>query len=160
MIYRMACDLAERLADRKYPVAFAYGPERISREGPFDHLVTVARDRELGDGNPEAPIGSARNARYTAARRLGVVIRVFAASTVEGARINEHEWACDQIVDAVVVELYKWAKEAKAGPIEFRSARYVDVSQLDVGDQRPGVVYELRIGVNRGVYDKDLKASP
>lgn len=151
MIYSMSRDLETLLRTRQFPVSVSYGPERSERIGHNETVVVVERDREAGDST-EPPRGQERNARRVFARRLGVRVRVYARSSLDGARVSEHEHWCDQIVDAIHCSLYEWSATVRSA-VEFGSGRYLSSDDLGGVEVFSGVVYELQLSVLRGVYD-------
>lgn len=151
MIYTLAKDLADTLGERLFPVTCLYGPERVSREGPFANLVVFRRDPKGGD-RVSSLVAQRTNPRAVRVREIGVEATIFAASTLDGARINEHEHECDQLVDALIVALYEWGAENRAGAISFTETRYLDPTEPDgVFEAWPGVRYVLRFAVPRAV---------
>jgi len=151
MIFQMSRDIAETLAARGFPFRIQYGPERAERGG-YTNIITMGRDRSGGDqvGNTES---NKRNPQSQAVRRIGVVARVYAVSELSGARINNHENLCDQVVDALVIEILKWGVAAQVGRPAFTSSRYLTAEERNLEETWPGVVYELRFSVPRGIRD-------
>jgi hypothetical protein len=152
MIYEMALDISDRLAAKKYPIRVVYAPEGYERQG-FDPVITFERDRSGGD-EIGPPRGFNRNARKLATRQLGVVVRVYAKSTRDGAHEGDHERDCEQLVDALVATLYEWSKINHAA-ITYRRTGYVPAKEMGNPERWPGVVYELTLTVARGVFSKD-----
>jgi hypothetical protein len=157
MIYRMSCDVADTMHTRKFPVAVHYGEERVGRTVAASALVLFSRDDEGGDqivdvvGSQRAPV------RKGGCRMLGVVVDVFAQAPLSGARLNEHQSLCDQIVDGLQLAIQDWAQEGKAlGPV-WGETRYLRDDEVDKAEQRNGVVYRMRFRVGRGVYAKDFE---
>lgn len=149
MIYNLARDLDTRLAARLFPVRVAYGPERCVREG-YDPFVLLERDREASD-KIGPPVGSQRNPRLITVRALAVVALIYARSTLPGARVEDHEHDCEQVVDALITELYAWGSEGRTGGIAFTEARYLAAADRNDVETWPGVVYRLKFSVPRGV---------
>jgi hypothetical protein len=150
VIYEMVQNLSDLLSARGYPVPVLYGPERMIRHA-FDPAIIFERDRE-GTDEIRAVQGQQANARRKAVRDLAVRATIYAKSNVDGAHIGDHERACEALVDAVIVALYDWAVEAKAGAINYTEARYLSAADLDEIETFPGVVYALRFRVPRGVF--------
>ncbi len=152
MIYEMARDLDASLRARLYPIRVSYSPERLKRE---DHAsqVLVWRDHEATD-NVRAVQGSDRNPRLGLIRDLAVRVVVFARSSKPGARVNEHHWVCEQYVDAVMTSLAMWLVEGRTGttfPAVVTEARYLGEKERPDLEQWPGVAYQIRFRVPRGV---------
>ena len=154
MIYALTSNLADIFAARKFPTQFHYGPEPLERLGFFSHTIVIQRDTPHGD-LVGAPIGIRRNPRLVRVRSIGVVANIFAQSTLPGARINEHEHECDQVVDALIVALYEWGVASGAGEIQIGESRYLSSGERDDVEQWPGVVYLMRFMVPRAVLTRD-----
>ena len=152
MIYAMTRDVSALLTERKYPVRVEYGPEQTARVAPHS-VIVIERDKQA-DETIEAAHGLNRNAKKVLARYLPCVAKIYACSTQEGARVNEHEHECDRFVDALLGALYRWAKEAQA-EVKIKGARFLpDAESVDVATW-PGVVYQLTFAVGRGVFVRD-----
>lgn len=154
MIYRMVCDIAANLAARLYPVAVSYDSELVSLARHSSLRINVRRDTRGGDAI-EPMIGFQRNPRGARVRLQGVEATIIARSEVSGARLNEHEHECDNLVDALISEIVAWGVQARAPVSEFPEARYLDSDEyagLDVGS---GVAYRLRFRVSRAITARD-----
>jgi hypothetical protein len=149
----MSKDVSDILRARNFPVRVEYGPERLTRGMQAGSpLILFERDRESGDGVRPAQ-GAQRNARMKRVRDLGVLVTVFAQSSQDGARSNEHEAFCDSIVDALIVALDEWFQGAKTGALpEYSESKMLPASELE-GEYRQwaGCVYRLRFDLPRGV---------
>lgn len=158
MIRGLSRDVEASLKARKYPVRVVYGPEHLKR-GPQagQPLIVFERDRESGDG--VKPVKAARGTeRVMRVRELGVVVTVYASSSASSPRTEEHEHACDQIVDALVVALDEWFVEGKTGQlVEYTESKMLgsrDLEELGFSPeirQWPGCVYRMRFDLPRGV---------
>jgi hypothetical protein len=84
---------------------------------------------------------------------------VFAKSGIPGARTNDHESECEQIVDALIVALSEWFVECKTGlPMpDFAEARYMHPTEFEgmTAEAWPGVGYILAFRVPRSVDARD-----
>lgn len=150
----MMRDIEEDFRKRKFPSAFVYGPERVTREGYFDHAIVFERDREASD--TVGPVkGSQSNPRKMRVRELCVKCTIYAQSRLEGPRINEHEAECEQIVDALVIALAEWGEASRAGDLPITESRYLKAEEREAVEVWPGVVYVLRFRVPRGVTARD-----
>lgn len=159
MIYELSQDLQTKLAARKFPTVIEYGPRFAAIEDWRDHLVVVERDRENAD-QLEPGNGFNENPRRVCNRGLAVRATIYAKSTLDGSRINEHEYECEQIVDGLITALTQWGTEqnARLGGIaaSIQEARYLRKEELPQSAETwPGVVYLLRFRVSRGVYVRD-----
>jgi hypothetical protein len=154
MIYELSRDLQDMLRARKYPVTVEYGPERTLRDGYPENVILIERDRESGD-SVETAHGSQRNPRKMRTRKLGAIATIWARSNLPGARIGDHERACEGLVDALIISLEEWGTEARAGDIPITSARYATAADHNDVETWPGVVYLLRFQVPRGMLRRD-----
>lgn len=154
MLYDFARDLETNMQARKFPVEVEYGPERLARVPNSAPLIVIMRDRDGGDTvSPAQAIK--QNPRRLMNRGLGALAFFFVQMTAEGARLQEHEALCDQIVDGFLSELYKWQSGGRAGVVDISRARYLPPAALEFDwlEAWPGVVYEVAFRVSRGVYD-------
>lgn len=155
MIYGLSRDIEAALKARNYPVRVTYGPERLSRSPHAGQaLIVFERDRETGDGVRPTK-GSSSNPKGMRIRDLGVIVTVYASSSAPGARVHEHEHACDQIVDALVVALDDWFQEGRTGQLvaTYTESRMMNASEFEAEEMRawPGCAYLLRFDLPRGV---------
>lgn len=155
MIYGMTQWVADNLAARKFPIRVEYGPKQTLRE-PGHTVIVVDRDRGASETVTAAP-GTRQNPKKVLARRLPCRALVFAASTVEGANVHDHEHECDRFVDGLLTSLDEWATRA-AAEVAFTGARFattadgVAAAELETW---PGVVYLVTFTVGRGVVARD-----
>jgi hypothetical protein len=162
MIYECAQALQAKLAAAKFPTVIEYGPRRTTVETYRDHLVIIERDRDATDNLAEVN-GQQTNPRRLCNRALAAKATIYAQSRLDGARVNEHEFECEQIVDALIVALAEWgsAERARLGSVvpTIQEARYLKLSEFQEGEQWPGVVYVLKFRINRGVYKKNYEGA-
>lgn len=160
MIYECANALAVKLKAQLFPTAIEYGPRRLSVETYHDHLVIIERDREATDQLAPAN-GHQVNPRRYFNRTLAVKATIYAQSRLDGARVNEHEAECEQIVDALLVALQEWGAEvvARLGDVTptISEMRYLKLTEFQEGEAWPGVVYVLKFRVGRGVYRRNYE---
>lgn len=147
----LADDVAARLRARRFPVAVLYGPEALEREGYQGPTIVIARDDTGGD-TFRAPAGAQRNARNVWERGLALIVGVFAASTLPGARREDHEALADILTDASLVALYEACKASRLAAPELGGGRFLRAEERAGVQTWPGVVYEYRAVVSRGVY--------
>jgi hypothetical protein len=157
VIYSMARDLEDRLRARKFPVRVIYGPERTMREG-YDTAIVLERDRG-GSDTVRAATGVQNNARKLMTRGLAVRATIYAASTLPGAMVQDHEHLCEQLVDAVLVEIFQWQTGERAGALSIAEARYLAAADRNDVETWPGVVYVLRFAVPRAVFVKTFEGA-
>ena len=163
MIYAMTQALQDKFYAKKFPTAFEYGPRRLHVDAQWlDHLVIVERDREASD-TLEPVNGARNNPRCYCNRGQSVKATIYARSNLDGARVNEHEAECEQIVDAFIVALFQWGTESKAllGDVTptISERRYLKLSEFPEAEAWPGVVYLIRFRVMRGVYERDYEGN-
>lgn len=151
-----------KLAAAKFPFRVAYAPERTDRSDTSNPVILFARDRTDGE-NVLPPKGQQANGRRVLDRMCGVVIKVYARSSLPGAMVEDHEELADYLVDAVLVALEETCKEGKFSPFEYTEARFMYPEEIVTEDGKPehwpGVVFLLRLKIGRGVIKRDyLKA--
>lgn len=157
MLYEMHKGVQALLAAQKYPVHVRFGPERITRDKYREgHAIVIEHDTDAGD-SVVAPRGLRENPRRVRVRALGAKATVYARSSLPNAHRGDHERECEKIVDALIVALYKWGAEGRVGDIPISKAGYIPAAP-DGPEVWPGVVYELRFAVSRGVYDRTYVA--
>lgn len=153
MIYELSKDIGDLLLAKKfpYPVSYEDGGSDPVAYGPH---IEFRRDRRPNADSYEGPMGTNRNARKNAMRRLGAEIRIYAQSTLVGAVTGDHERECEQVIDGVVSAMNHWTKATRSAwdPSEMR---YLDKKERGDNDKWAGVVYLIRFQLARGVYDKD-----
>ncbi len=152
MIYRLTMDVRDLLAARKFPFAVEYGPERTTRVAPFNAIV-IDRDRDANEAIGAAP-ALQRNPKKVLRRDIPCRALVYAFSSVDGARVCDHEHECDRYVDGLVSALDEWATAAK-GEVTFTGARFATPADGVDSEAWPGVVYAVTFTVGRGVYARD-----
>lgn len=156
---RMSRDLETILQGRGFPVRFVYGNERFARETGRTLVVNVKRDREASD--TFGMVGAERNARRVRVRNQALEAYVYVSASAVGAREGEHESECDKVVDALLVALYEWGSEARAGELPLSEGRYLSGEEIAGEASQPfqGVVYRLRFSLPRGVARREYDGS-
>lgn len=153
MIYKMASYVAATLAAKSFPCHVVYGPERLARTAPHSSLILIERAHGSVE-RVEAPVGQKTNPRKVFVRQLAGRAIVFAQASIPGARVNEHEADCDQLVDGLLCAIYEWAKSEGLTSINFTQAGIIDKSERADTETWPGVVYVLEFNVPRAVLDR------
>lgn len=159
MIYEIFRELESNLMSRGYPFPLEYGPEAKRKKPPFDTRIVLDHDREGGDAisGPRSQVSLATPAgrsRKLLDRAVGCVVRVYAKSSAHGARVQDHERLAEKLVDAVLAGL-RTVIQARATLWRVTSAGFVTKEALEVPELEkwPGVVYEIKFSVDRGVFD-------
>ena len=154
MIYTMTREIAVALNARGFPVEICYGKarQRLSSDvGIKGRRIVIDRDRTRSDSIEPFP-GGQRNPRALSVRGVAVEALISAESPLAGARQNEHEHDCDQIVDAFLVELREWCVAARAGEPPIDEARYLGPNDYPPEEAPPaGVTYRVRFRVPRAI---------
>jgi hypothetical protein len=118
-------------------------------------VVIVERDREGQDS--WLPVkGAAQNPDSRGLRGLAVKVTIFARSSLPSATVFEHEYECEQIVDAWLTAWAEWVVEAKAGVLTVNGSKYLSAKDRDDVEAWGGVVYEIKAVVQRGVFARDF----
>jgi hypothetical protein len=154
MLYDVAKLVATELAARGCPLRVVYGPERLQDVGLTDARIVFQRPRSASDVTGP-PRSSKNNPPRRAERGIAGVIRVYAHSTVDGARVQDHEEQAETTVDLLIVAL-QIAAAKSVTTLSIGTGGYLPPAQLGVDglEAWPGVVYELPITVQRAVYDR------
>lgn len=156
MMHGIALEVAAELRARGVPFSVVYGPERMGTTVTSATRIVIERDRATGDG-----IGPARsvhtNPKMRGVRAIGCVARIFGKSNVAGAGGHGHEAVADQLVDALIVALDVVVRRNQTlwAPVSGKFLTAEDLSARGLTTW-PGVVYELRFTVDRGVFDRDF----
>lgn len=148
---------------RKFPTAFVYGPPRFVIDTAQDHWLVIERDRD-GAADQMKPVnGIQQNPRRLANRELAAKATIYARSNVDGARVNDHEAECEQIVDAFVTAFSVWGTEnlARLGGVSpfLQEMRYLKAAEFHPeAEVWSGVAYVIRFRVARGVIVRDYES--
>ena len=153
MLFEVHRDVRDHLKSRGCPIRVVYGPERYVDSGLTDARIVIERDRGGGD-SVRPPKTTTKNPKRRAERGLSGTIRIYAKSSVPGARIEDHESICEQTVDMIIIALQHAAAKSDT-MISIESGGFVSAENSDVPSVEtwPGVVYELEIELARGVFD-------
>lgn len=152
MIGALAAGVESVLRGRRYPVRIEVGPRLSIETAPF--AITLDLDR----GTPDevgAPVVARGNPVTPWSRSIGCVARVFAGSTKGGARLADHEVACNALVDALLVALREWAVGSGFG-LDLREVRAMPLEDRGGGEvARGGEAYVVRFAVRRALVAVD-----
>lgn len=154
-ILDMMLDIQDKLVYRKFPVDFVYGPERLQRPGYFGGVVILERDRE-GEDQWLPAKGASTNPDSRGVRGLAVKFTIFSRSALPSAAVFDHEFECEQYVDALLSALAEWVVAAKAGVLQIASSRYLSSKDRDDVEAWGGVVYQVKAVIQRGVFSRDF----
>jgi hypothetical protein len=153
VIKSIADDLRTELAAKGCPLRVIYGPEPRPVTSLVDSRIVLERDREGGDviGPPRS---QHKNPAIKGVRGMGCVLRIFAKSSLSGANLWDHESLADQTLDKVWVALEKLVKLRRT-LWTITGAKLLNSTELEMRglETWPGVVFELRFAVDRGVFD-------
>ncbi len=153
--YIMAREVAEGLISRGYPVEVLYGNTRLSSAvGVVGRRIVVERDRRGPEAYGSFP-GGQPNPRPAGVRGLAIVATVYAQSLTSGAKVEDHEYDCDRLVDAFFSELVEWCSDAGTDYPEVVEARMLGQDDFPPGGWPPGAVYRLRFRVKRAIVRRD-----
>lgn len=160
MLYEFARAVQEQVSARHYPARVVFGYEPARRGAYHGHLVVFEHD-EAGD-TTGPPLGAKRNPRRVRSRYLGCKAEIYVRSSLPAAQRGDHERECEKIVDALHVAFDALGGR---GGIEVKGGKYVAGKDSPDGAQTngtpakwPGVCYELRFTLARGVYDREYIA--
>lgn len=158
MLYEISKELGTVLQSKGVPFPVIYGPERVVPLTMAPQRIVLERDRQGGDslGPVRVPGG---NPRLRGVRAIGAIIRVYAKSSLAGAAVHDHERLADQAVDKIFVALDNILRGARKTLWVVQSSKLLDADELSMQglETWPGVVYEIRFSVDRGVLDTTWK---
>lgn len=154
-ILDMMFAIQDILVYRKFPVDLIYGPERLARPGYFGGVIILERDRDADDQWLPAK-GANQNPDSRGVRGLAVKVTIFSRSALPSAAVFEHEYECEQYVDAWLSAWSEWVVAAKAGVLTITSSRYLSTKDRDDVEAWGGVVYQIKGVVQRGVYSREF----
>ena len=157
MIYKMSRDLGLMLITRKFPIRVEFGPERTARDAASDSVIVVERDFAASDAF-DFTHGVNPNARRSSSRGLAAVATIYARSSLPGVRPSDHEDFCETLLDALLISLNEWVKQATGvefgvSPGGITDGRYVPIDSAE--EIWPGVKYVLKFRIPRGVSKRD-----
>lgn len=133
------------------PFEITYGPQPVP-DKVGGTRIEMFRDYQAGD--TLAPARAVhRNPRMVRSRLVSAVVRIFARATVKGAQRHDHERLADQLADMVIVALHDISREQRT-PMQITRAGLVSD---DTTDGWAGVAYELRVTLERGVFDRTFQ---
>lgn len=151
MIYRLALDMRDLLAARRFPGKVEHGPLRFNPK-LHTNLVVIERSRAGGDSFRSAR-GAQGNPRTPFVRAIPATITIYAQSSRPGAVAGDHEDLCEAWVDMVAAALYEWGKRAQAEGLAIGDGGMLPASEISGEETWPGAVYRLNIQVTRSVRD-------
>jgi hypothetical protein len=157
--YALSQWLDAELKKRKFPFRVKYAPERTDRANASNPVILFMRDAEASE-KIEAPKGNQPNPNKRRTRRIPCKIKIYAASTLPGATLPEHEELADYLVDAIVIALDEWNSSESGGGIEFGEMAFLTPDELvdpttGKPESWPGVVFVIRFSIGRGVVKRD-----
>ena len=154
MINEVTRELAAELRTRGVPYPVIYRESKPATIGSVSQTrIVVERDRKGGD-RPGLPVSQFKNPQRESSRQIGCVIRIYAQSTLGGAREFEHEELADAIADQIEIALYNIAAKRKTLH-RIVAFKLLDAAEMNAPEleQWPGVIYEIRFSIDRGVVD-------
>ena len=151
MLLAISYQLRTALTAAGVPYPVVYGPEQLGQTVMAKPHIVLERDRQSGDAL-RPPTTHRRNPRLDHVRAIGATLRVFARSTTAAPGPGDHEREADRIVDQCLVAL-RGIVSARRTMWELRSAKLLTVEEAEaIGlETWPGVIYEVRFAVDRGV---------
>lgn len=153
MLYELSKLLRTELVTQGYPFEVGYGPEAVSAAAIARTRIIVERNR--GTDEPfVAPKMPMTNPRCYYNKVMSGKIRIYANSTLAGARTQDHERLADLLADMVATAIYKIAKSRKIF-VEVLSGKLLSSAELGYDSLQtwPGAVYDVAIRVACAVKD-------
>lgn len=152
MLREISREIETELRYRDCSYSVVYGPERLPSSVANCRIV-VERERGTSE-NISAPKSRAPNPKMVAVRSIAGRCRIFAKSSVPGANVWDHEREADLAADLFVVALHTVVRrrltEYRVTGGKILSASELEYQQISAW---PGVVYEFKFEVDRGVFD-------
>lgn len=139
--------LRTALKAKGVPFECVYGPQQVP-DTVGATRIEMFRDYESGE-TLNASRAVHRNPRMVRTRLTPAVVRIFARSTIKGAQRHDHERLADRLADLCLVALHDIAREQRVPMNVQRAGLVADATT----DGWAGVVYELRLTIERGVFD-------
>jgi hypothetical protein len=152
MLFSIAQEVKDFLVTKGCNVPVVYGPERKEQALNRPRYV-IERDRAAGDQHTGTR-SQRTNPKLVDVRAIGCVCRIFAQSTVASAGVWNHERDADQMVDHFTVAMASVIQNRKT-LWRVTNAKLLTAGELAARDIEtwPGVVYEVKFQVDRGVAD-------
>lgn len=148
MIHTICLRLAAALKAKGVPFDVVYGPSPVPSTVGATRVYVM---RDYGADEALQPPRARKEApRMFAVRGVPMLVRIFARATAESAMLAEHEALADALADQVQTELHKIIR---AIPTLYALTRAGLVSDMETTDGWAGAVYEIRLTVDRGVFD-------
>jgi hypothetical protein len=154
LIYEVSLAVEKKLRALGYPVDSHYGPAPgVTAEGYPHGLLVFDRPTDASDQLAPAMGTRNQNPLYRGVRAVAATVLIYAkAEQLEGARIQDHQDACEDLIDQVLIALDEWCSENKRGAAPALSEmRYMSAEERGSEETWPGVVYRIRFSVNRAV---------
>ncbi len=153
MLYEISKEVAAALAYRQVPVAVVFGPERA----PANTRERIVFEHDDA-GDSFAVTSIAGNPPRTIVRWQAVKVRIYAQDPSAGARIQDHRRRCEAILDRVLVCL-NLVVSARKNQWKAVGGTFVNAEDLTKSETWPGAVYELRVQIDRAVFDRKWDGS-
>jgi hypothetical protein len=153
MLPELVKTIAAELKARAVPMRVVYGPERGAQGMSSPRIVIEydrdSRERVTGPRRPQA------NPNMVYVRAVPCRARVFAQSTEQGSRVQDHERIGNQVGDLLLVSIFAALQKSKTlgsiTSVQLLSAAALEREGLETW---PGVVLDVGFEVDRGVRDR------
>ncbi len=155
MINLLAEAVQAALRTGKYSADCVYGPRPVTFETYPHGLLVFERSREASDtfGPPRGT--KQQNPRYVAVRNVAATLSIYAcAEHLEGARIEDHEGECEDLIDQAFVAMGDWGKAVLRSDPTVTEARYLSAAERNDEQVWPGVVYRMKFTFPRAVVEQ------
>jgi hypothetical protein len=156
VIYEIAREVGADLRKRGCPVPIEYGPV------PYKPAIGASRiiaehGRGRGVETWSEPKRHDRNPRPEGIRGVPMWFTVYASSTLAGARLSDHERLLADVLDQLWTSIRHVLGRRKQF-FRLVAAGMPSATELAIEiEQWPGVVYDLRIAIDRHVDDANWK---
>jgi len=147
MIHDVFLEVRDRCLARGMPFDFVYGPPQVPAKIGATRLY-MGLDEQAGDALL-GPRSQHRNPKLVDVRAVGVLVTIYASSTIAGAQRHNHEALGLQIANMVHASLHHVIVASKT---LFRVTRAGFVADPTT-DGWAGRVYEMRLQIDTPVAD-------
>lgn len=154
MIHEIGVEINQKLAGLLCPFRVVDGPEATGTTTGARERIVIQHD-ESGDSFSPARKNNV-NPVQRAIRNIGVKLTIYAQASALGSAHWEHRRRAEHVLDLLIVALDSVLKTRRNG-YSINGGRFISANDLDKSEVIPGAIYELRLSIERGIYDTNWK---
>ncbi|MCL2724852.1 MAG: hypothetical protein FWD69_10495 [Polyangiaceae bacterium] len=151
MIHEIGIDLGKELAKKGCPIRVVDGPEATTTTTGARERIVIEHDEDGGDSFSNV-LSQHKNPKQRMIRHIGTKITIYAQSPHAGAKPWEHRRRVEHVLDLVLVALSDVLKVRRNGYVITKGS-LIQPDDLAKSEVIAGAVYDLRVSIERGVYD-------